>query len=171
MTQVTPPSEPLGTSELEFATFHEAYLSRYIQLADAKAGTALVFTGGTLGYLLGQDPFLAALRLQSTCPMSILAVLSGLLLSGSAVLSFVVIAPRGSKPGTGLVYWEDVARLTATEFIEAVHGTGPDGLARERLSHTHTIAGICERKYRWLRRALGLGAAGLVAALICRMTM
>jgi hypothetical protein len=169
MTQTRP--EELGQDELEFATFHEGYVSRYIQLADAKAGTALVVTAGTLGYLLGQTAFVSAILFKSGCGTLLLAVITGLLLAGSASLSFIVIAPRGSKPGAGLVYWGDVARRSPADFIDAVRAAGPDGIARERLTHAHAIAKVCQRKYEWLRGALALGAAGMAAALACRMIL
>jgi hypothetical protein len=167
MTQ-TPNPPPLGAPELEFATFHEGYVSRYIQLADAKAGTALVVTGGVLGYLLGQDGFVAELTLRSGYWEAALAIAAGLALAVSAVLCFAVIAPRGSKPGTSLVYFGDVARRQTADFVDAVRTAGVDGLVRERLGHTHAISGICRRKYGLLRVALGSGAAGLVAALVWR---
>ena len=123
MTRSTTPA-PLGETELEFATFHEGYVSRYIQLADAKAGTALVVTAGTLGYFLGQDAFVAALRLQGPSILRPLAYASGALLALSAIMAFATIAPRGSKAGTGLVYWNDVAARTKERFIEDVRGAG-----------------------------------------------
>ena len=168
MTRSTTPA-PLGEEELEFATFHEGYVSRYIQLADAKAGTALVVTAGTLGYFLGQDAFVAALQLHGPCIPRALAYASGALLALSAILAFATIAPRGSKSGTGLVYWNDVAARTTDRFIEDVRCAGTDKLVRERLAHAHTIAGICARKYRCLRAALGTGAVGLAAALAFRL--
>lgn len=158
-----------GTAELEFATFHEGYISRYIQLADAKAGSALVVTAGALGYLLGQETYVAALRLQSGYLEAILALVAGLCLATSAALSFGVIAPRHSKPGTSLVYFADVARRQPAEFIEAVKSAGADGLAHERLVHTHTISGICTRKYTLLRWVLSVGAGGLLAAFLWRL--
>jgi hypothetical protein len=167
MTRSTPPL--LGPAELEFATFHEGYVSRYIQLADAKAGTALVVTVGTLGFLFGQDTFVAALQLRSHSLLIVLTYLAGLLLAVSSALSFHVIAPRGSKPGAGLVYFGDVARRSAAEFVDEVRSAGVDGIARERLEHAHAIAGICCRKYLWLRCALVSGALGLVAALVWRL--
>jgi hypothetical protein len=165
----TPTPPPLSNAELEFATFHEGYVSRYIQLADAKAGTALLVSAGTLGYLLGQEQFVASLALRSGWFEAALALAAGLCLAVSGALSFAVIAPRGSKPGTSLVYFGDVARRQAGEFIDAVRSAGGDGLARERLAHTHALSGICRLKYMLLRWALGLGAAGLVAALVWRL--
>ena len=167
MTRCKPP--PPGAIETEFATFHEGYVSRYIQLADAKAGTALVITAGTLGYLLGQDAFVAALAFRSNSWLALLAYLGGLPLAVSSALFFHVIAPRGSKPGKGLVYFDDVARRSAGEFVDAVRSAGAEDLARERLEHAHAIAGVCRRKYIWLRRAMFSAGLGLVAALVWRM--
>jgi len=160
---------PLGLGELEFATFHEGYLSRYIQLADAKAGTALVVTAGTLGYLLGQESFVSALKWTTGPVISGVAIASAVLLTTSSLLSFVVIAPRGSKPGASLVFWSDVARLKSTDFVDAVRAAGLDGLARERLSHSHALAGICAKKFWWLRGSLLVGGVGLVFSLAFRL--
>ena len=167
MTRSTP--SPPGAPETEFATFHEAYVSRYIQLADAKAGTALVITAGTLGYLLGQDAFVAALAFHSNGWLAVLAYLGGLPLAASSALFFYVIAPRGSKPGKSLVYFDDVARRSAADFVDAIRSVSAEDLARERLKHAHAIAHVCRRKYIWLRRAMFSGALGLVAALVWRM--
>lgn len=161
----------LGQLELEFAGFHEEYLSRYIQLADTKAGTALVVVAATLGYLLGLDKFVGALSLHATWPISVLAIVTSVLLGGAGAASFAVIAPRGSPPGTGLVYWEDVARRTRGQFIADVAAAGADGLARERLTHTHVLSAICRRKYQVLRAALWAGALGLSGALVCRLVI
>lgn len=163
--------EALGPRELEFATFHEGYISRYIQLADAKAGSALVVVAATLGYLLGTDKFVSAISFEASSSRSILAAVTLLSLAASGCLSFFVIAPRGTRPRRSLVYWSDVARIPVAEFVEAVQSEGADGIARERLEHAHAIAGICARKYRWLRVALIVGAVGVAGSLVCRMVL
>lgn len=163
------PARGLGQLELEFAGFHEEYLSRYIQLADTKAGTALVVVAATLGYLLGLDKFVSALCLHGTWPTSGLAISTSILLSAAGAASFAVIAPRGTPPGNGLVYWEDVAGRSRDQFVADVGAAGTDGLAMERLRHTYILSTICRRKYRVLRAALWAGALGLCGALACRL--
>lgn len=144
-------SSKLGQLELEFATFHEGYVSRYIQLADAKAGTALIIIATTLGYLLSIDRFVSALLLHSNCRNSALAIATTLMLTGSGCWSFFVIAPRGGSRGNSLIYWSDVARRQTRDFVDAVQAAGLEGIAREHLEHAHAIAKICDRKYRSLR--------------------
>lgn len=163
------PASGLGQLEFEFAGFHEEYLSRYIQLADTKAGTALVVVAATLGYLLGLDKFVSALCLHGTLPKSGLAIATSVLLGVAGATSFAVIAPRGSPPGSGLIYWEDVARRTRDQFVVDVGTAGADGLALARLRHTYVLSLICRRKYQVLRAALWAGALGLCGALACRL--
>lgn len=165
------PASGMGQLELEFAGFHEGYLSRYIQLADTKAGTALVVVAATLGYLLGLDKFVSALCLHGTWPTSGLAIATSLLLGVAGAASFAVIAPRGSPPGNGLVYWEDVAGRTRDQFVADVGAAGADGLAKDRLRHTYVLSTICRRKYQVLRAALWAGGLGLCSALACRLIL
>ena len=165
------PSRVLGPTELEFATFHEGYLSRYIQLADAKAGSVLVVVAAAIGYLLSQDRLVTILHGDVAIWRVGLLVVTLLALGGSGALAFHVIAPRQPSSGNSLIYYGDAAALSEITYIEAVHTAGPDGLARQRLAHAHALTGICRDKYRWLRRAMLVGAAGLIGAFLCRIVL
>lgn len=160
-----------AAARIEFATFHEGYLSRYIQLADAKAGSVLVIVAAAIGYALGQDNVAAALHGDGHWCRTLLASTTILSLATSGALAFLVIAPRTPTPGNGLVFWEDVAELQQGDFVGRVRASGQDGLARERLAHSHALAGVCRDKYLWLRRAMPFGAVGLVGAFLCRVLL
>ena len=48
--------------KLAFADFHEGYLSRYIALADTKAGVALTINAGLLGFMATRSEWWAAAK-------------------------------------------------------------------------------------------------------------
>ncbi len=156
---------------IEFATFHEGYLSRYIQLADAKAGSVLVIVAAAIGYALGQDDVASALHWDGHWCRTLLAGITILSLATSGTLAFLVIVPRTPTLGNGLIFWDDVAKLQQGDFLERIRASGQDGIARERLAHSHALAGVCRSKYIWLRRSMPFGAVGLVGAFLCRVLL
>ena len=156
---------------VEFLDFHEQYLSKYIQLADAKAGAAAAALTAVLGAMLTWDPWVGALTSPALSWGFGIAVLGALLLVGGAVMTFLVIVPRRPRASEGLIAWDAVAAMSEEGFAGAVRAAGPMGLARERLGHCHALARVCRQKYRWLRWGLRTGGAGLMLALLARLAL
>jgi hypothetical protein len=63
------PSDTIARDRAEtattFAAFHEQYVTKYIQLADAKAGATLAVSSSAFAYLWTREAFINAV-LQST---------------------------------------------------------------------------------------------------------
>jgi hypothetical protein len=77
-----PPS--LEARHLEFATFHEGYLGRYITLADTKATLTFGVTAAVLGWLLSQKPFITVLlRPELAWPFATAAAATTLLIAAA----------------------------------------------------------------------------------------
>ena len=156
---------------IEHLEFHEQYLSKYIQLADAKAGAAAAALAAVLGALLTWEPWLQTLVSPSLTQDFGVTVLSALFLTGGAAMTFLVIIPRGPRGGEGLIAWDAVAAMTEEDFERAIREAGAAGLARERLGHCHALARVCRQKYRSLRWGLWSGGVGLALGLIVRLTL
>lgn len=148
--------------EHRFADFHEQYVSKYIQLADAKAGTVIVAVSVVIGYLFGSKETMAVLHAPGMGWSFGVAFLSILLLTGSAGCAALVVWPRTGGVPHNLIFWERVAAMERQDFLDAVGQAGSADLARERLKHCHAIAATCTRKYRWLRASFVLGGIALV---------
>lgn len=162
--------EPLDADgRIGFADFHEGYLARYIQLADAKAGTVLVAVTLVIGYMLGSGATVAVLRSPAVTWSFAATGLSLLLLIASAWCGAMVVWPRTGGVDYGLVFWARVAGMSEQDYIEAVGQAGPEGIAHERLRHCHALAGVCTAKYWWLRASFVTGAFALAAAGACRL--
>jgi hypothetical protein len=155
----------------DFLDFHEQYLSKYIQFADAKAGAAAAALTVALGAMLAWDPWIGALRSPTPTWTFGLSALGALLLVGGAVMTFLVIVPRRPRASKGLIAWDAVTGMDAKGFVEAVRAAGPGGLARERLGHCHALARVCRQKYRWLQWGLWTGGVGLALAFIARLIL
>lgn len=151
-----------------FAEFHEGYVRDYIGLADAKAGLAFALASGVLAYFLGNDQ-IRALLATPTCSFAfVICLLSTVLLTVSAVFSFLVIAPRLSSPSNeGIVFFGAVAgRRNAIEYISDVAGFSSRDIIEARLKHCFDISRVCSQKYAQLRRAIWVGLPGLILALV-----
>lgn len=159
-------------SHQTFAEFHEPYVGRYIELADAKAGVTFTIASGALGYFLSLDRVLALLKSPAISTEFCLALLTVGLLATTAGISFFVIAPRQGHSGDDIVFWGSVASLkNAAEFVSRVGGTSEGDLIRARLVHCYDLARVCRSKYVWLRRAMILGLLSLVVCFAALITL
>lgn len=147
----------------DFASFEQGYISHYISLADTKAAWAFAIASGSLAYMISREGL--GVHLLSPTPEIILLVAPISLLFASAVCSFLTIIPRLATSGEGLVFYGSVAQHPdAATYVNKVVQTSPSNLTERRLAHCFDIARVCTRKYRFLRRAMWLGAIGLIAA-------
>ena len=160
------PVPNLTDAHTEFATFHEGYVGRYIALADTKASWAFAIASGVLAYLLSKSTLRAQL-LDPEWTSHFMILLGPLaLLSASAICSLLVITPRLSNSGEGLVFWGAVSKWPdSTRYVEEVGRRSEAQLTELRLRHCFDLSKLCARKYEYLRKGIVLGVAGLVSAL------
>lgn len=138
-----------ASEKIEFANFHEEYLSRYIALADAKAGVAITIDAGLLGFIATRSEWWIASK-SSFAWLGALVLNGALPLVGGAVLLWV-IAPRPSSSSEGTIFWRSVrAHPDEASYIDRISNMSEDDLSRERLSHSWALSGIAQKKYNHL---------------------
>jgi len=157
--------DPEGAAS--FGTHVHKYLCGYIDLADKKAAFIFAAVAGILAYLHSEDGTLRWLSDPRTWTLQdILAnsAVVGLILS--AVFAFDTVAPRLQGAPEGAVFWRAIAGMaTPRDYVSRVASLGTSGLTRELLMHCHELAGVCDRKYRSVGRAIWLGCFGLAVSL------
>jgi len=150
-----------------FATFHDQYLCHNIQLADSKAGVIATAAAGTMGVLLSQNQFLAALQAVAFSADWWLSRATTAALCMAGLLAFFVIAPRSAKAKDHPVDFEQVAEFPdARAFMADLRRRGPYGVTECRIAMCYQTSKVCTRKYAFLRRALRFAAlAALLTAI------
>lgn len=151
---------------LKHATFQEQYLSKNIQLADAKAGITVVAVSGLLTYLLGNRDFRTDITDFTLSADSIVALSSTILLGLSVVVAFWVLIPRlGSSPQSE-VFWGHVSsELDSKQHWERLSGLTLENLALERISHCFDLSRVCARKFNRVTVSILLAGLGFALAL------
>lgn len=145
---------------------HE-YIRDNIRLADQKA--TFFFTGATalLAFLYRND--VSSRWLKPPMQWNLLdmaAFIAMVALAVGAFLSLVVIIPRTPGSRRGFIFWEAIAEYdSGRDYADQLSGLSPATLFQIKAEHSYVLAGICRRKYKWLRLALWVGAVGLGAAL------
>jgi hypothetical protein len=160
------------STELEwpFLLNEQRYLLESARFADQKAAFGFAFSLGSLAFLHQHEVFAGVVGiLRSTEKVNAVAVLAGCaLLLSCALLSFAVL-PRlwwSSKHQLSLVFWEDVNQFgSAAKYFEAVRNAGSDTFHKELSDHCFTLAGICERKFVFVKYGMWTGTAGAVLGL------
>jgi len=162
-----------------FCDFHEDYISRNIQLADAKAGLALVAFSGAVVLLLRDErfrssvtsslldvwPFVGAFSAEAT-----LAWLALAMSAAATVLAFWSIKPRlwhqSSRAPLSYTFWGDVAKYprpgSKGSYAEVILALPPGALLEDRLDHEYELSRICAAKMSQLNRSMTCGASGAV---------
>ena len=106
--------------------------------------------------------FLHVDRLQQ---ILILGALIFLIMSIATVVA--TIAPRLAGHVKGLVYFGAIAaRTNATEYISDVLRANQPELDSAIAHHIFEMAGICDRKQKFIRWAMWLGLIGFVAGMV-----
>lgn len=150
----------------EFATFQEGYVRHYIALADGKAVAFISLVGAFLGYLFSKPAFCKFLAAPACEWSNVFAWISAVLLMAAAMCLVLVIAPRIGATHDGLVFYGSVVgQQTAQAYVTAIRTADTDQIADERLRHCYDVSAVCWRKYRILRAAIWLAAAGFISAL------
>jgi hypothetical protein len=154
----------------EFAEFHEQYVSKYIQLADAKAGAWFAVVSGICAYLVNGGAFVKILISPSWSWIFALAFMTAVLLLTSAAASFLIIFPREAKTAEGVVFWKSVASFVkAGDFVRRITGMSFEQISLERLTHCYDLSRICRAKYQWLRVSMLTGIGGIILVFLCKI--
>lgn len=170
-----PPSDTLRTSagaDEDFGRFQSEYFSRYIELADAKAGMTFGVAVGIMAYLITSAQFELVARWRVTDAELLSFALGFALLTISAAMSFYVVVPRSPVGGDDLIYWRSVVATGSSDgMIERLNELTPEARAEQRLRHSFNLARTCDQKYRWLRRAMIVGVFGIAVILVWWLLM
>lgn len=144
---------------VQFADFHEEYVSKYIQQADAKAGAVFAAAAGVSGYFLAKEGFLEVLKSGHGPHAAFLGWATLTALVSSAFFAFGVIAPRQAKSSGDLVFWGSVGKLaSASAYATALRSETKTAFVDQRISHCYDLSSVCRRKYKALWIAIWIAA-------------
>jgi len=143
------------------------YLRQNITWADQKAAFMFAGASGFLAYLNSHGAF-AFLRgevpFQCAHLLLIAAAVSLIIAAGA---SFATYWPRTKGAGAGLVFWGAIAaNPSAGAYVERVRQKTAAELATAKLEHSHELAKICARKFKWADAATRFGIAGFSLAIL-----
>lgn len=159
-----PTSQSASTELTRFADFEEQYITKYIRMADAKAGATLILSGGSLAYFVNDRVFRDDLKYNFLSLEWVAAAATTVLLALSTYFAFRVIAPRTPTSGQSVVFWRDIAgHLDAAVYSQMVRSLTADQMAIARLRHVFDLSKACNAKYEVLQRAMFLGIVGILA--------
>lgn len=160
-------------SQAQFASETHEYIREYIRLADQKA--TFFFTGGTalLAFLYKNGISGMWLKpLMTWNVLDVIAFISMASLSIAAFLSLLVIIPRTPGSRRGYIFWEAIAEYdNSRQYADQLSTLTAPTLFQAKAEHCYDLACVCRRKYKVLRWALRIGAAGLAAALLLFLTV
>ena len=166
------PSKPEGSREQwsdthsQFAYFLHLYIRDFIKFADQKAAFILAVASAILAFLVkqgAQKSLLAPIGNRNFSDWS--AFFACLLISSASLLALLVVLPRLSGKGTGIVYWGAFLQSGgASVYKETLQRLDENRLVSAIFEHCYELAEIADRKYELLKWATWLGALGAIAA-------
>ena len=177
------PSEPQGelvpdncasldSAHGAFSDFHADYVGRHIELADTKATWIFAIMSGGIAYCASNDKIRSAALLPSWSYSFLLTAFMFLLMGITAAFAFFVIAPRLRTSGEGIVYFGAVASFkSARDYADNIGSRSEAELYDARLRHCYDLATVCQKKYKWLGRAMPFGAIALPLLLLTLSTV
>ncbi len=132
----------------------EKELSRllaWIQAAETRIGLVLPLSTAMLGVLAVLAPTFS----KWTIFPAIMSAFSVLLLVLSVAFSALASFPRTSGPKGSLIYFGGIASMELEQYQEVSKKLDLDEYIDDLIKQCHRNAQIAERKYGWIRRALG----------------
>jgi hypothetical protein len=182
------PDDALRVDAWDFYKTQEPYLSRNIQLADAKAGVVALAVAGAFTFLLKEGaihkPFFNVLHMGNSSGISLLimgfAAVALVSLMGGAFFAFFTIVPRILLNGLprienigtpNVVSWPDIAKFPRAQgaidgYAASFHALSKSEMDGQLLNAIHALASVCRRKMQSLKISLWCSAIGFVSALI-----
>jgi hypothetical protein len=153
----------LDETHRSFAEFHQTYVSGYIQFADTKAAWVFAVASGILAYVFSSRAIGMILLLPGWNIPFLLTSATVTLLVLAAAFAFLVISPRFSSSGDGIIFFSSVAKKKSAEsFIREIASMNEAALTEARLKHCYDISGVCSRKYTYLKLAFWTGVLALI---------
>jgi hypothetical protein len=142
------------------ADFEQVHLISYMQLADAKAAVFLAITSGAIAYIAGHYG-LGWLHGEHFMGHSVLLSLTTLVLVGSAALSIAVIVPRRFGRHESIIFYHEIAQIHSPAlYLHALSEMSDAEIFSTKMAYCHSVAKICNRKYRLLNLSLIFGIIG-----------
>jgi len=150
-----------------FCEFTHEYLRQYIELADQKAAFLFAITSAVSGYIITSkvSPFVNSIDWQLPLNWSLMAgkasVLLFLISALSCILAVLPRLKRNERPG--LIFWEEIIAVdSADKYVKMVGNHNDQSMSYEIAAHSHTLAGICNRKYLCLKVGMYVAFAGFL---------
>jgi hypothetical protein len=152
--------------EDEFVAFERHVLQDNIVLCDAKSGFLLAFAAGVLwrcvegvANFVMPDPDLAGYVSYLYLILYILAVPAWLI---AAYWALMTVRPRVMQACGHFDCGAPLFQESQDEFVASIRGTAPDALMGGMLRHLHSLAAVCDDKYRCFHRAVRVTAVAAV---------
>src|SRR5580704_12757566 len=134
--------------------FEQVHLISYMQLADAKAAVFLAIASGAIAYIAGHYG-LGWLHGEHFMGHSLLLSLTTLVLVASAALSIAVIVPRRFGRHDSIIFYHEIAQIRSPAlYLDALSEMSDAEIFRTKMAYCHSLAKICNRKYRLLNFSL-----------------
>lgn len=153
---------------LAFADQTHQYIRDYIRQADQKAAFFFTVSTALLAFLYKagiSSRWLKPLLRWNVLDMA--AFLAMMALAMSAIVALLVIIPRTPGSRRGYLFWEAIAEYdTSRRYADDLVTLSIPTLLQVKSEHCHELAGVCRRKYKWLRIALWIGMLGLTASVV-----
>lgn len=136
--------------------FTHTYLREYIALADQKAAFTFAASAALLGYLVSRQALAPlTIHLAAWQPRNWLGFVAVCTLAMSATLAILVVLPRlRSFPERGQIFWDDILASSPDDYAKTVLSLHEDAADHQILLHCHTLARICQTKYRFLAASM-----------------
>jgi len=150
----------------KFTEFVHVYVREYIRAADQKA--TFFFAGSTalLAFLYRNNVSVHWLKpVMQWNILDVISFVAMVALAAGALAAVLVVIPRTPGSRRGFVFWEAIAEYGgARDYADDVQTLSAATIGQIKAEHSYDLAKVCRRKYRMLRVALWICAAGLLAS-------
>jgi Pycsar effector protein len=142
----------------EFGRGFSEQLNQFIWVADAKAAV-----------LVGANLTIAGLLLinRSAAFWPFIAnVIAVVLLGISALLGLTVLYPRRAGEGKSILFWEDIYKMSLSEYKAKVERLDPNQVENEYIIHNFYLSKVLHKKYFVIKWGIVLFIAGTLCTFI-----
>jgi hypothetical protein len=143
----------------DFIARVHVYTHDYIRFADTKASAILAACGFLFtGLFTRGDAFGSIIQKSPSSRLTLLVLFFGVaaLLSLLATIghSVACVMPRLGSRGKGLVYWDQVAKHSSEDYIQAVSSLSGDEAVTQLANHVRAVSETAQKKYVHVSKAL-----------------
>ena len=150
-----------STSERSPAGFGRGFseqLNQFIWVADAKATVLVGASLAIVGLLLTNRP-------AAFWPF-VANMLAVVLFGISALLGLTVLYPRRAGEGKDILFWEDIYKMSLSEYKATVERLDPNQVESEYITHNFYVSKVLHRKYFAIKWGIVLFIAGTLCTFI-----